>query len=374
MSQLKTNWFYRYKLYHLPFWFTYHFMWWTLRIGSPIDVLASLALPHAAFKFSFYLVFQAAAVYFNLYFLMPRFLEKGRYLNYILLLLTTTVAAAAVITSGYYIGSWVLDQPMQELYHLDPSTYFSLFESGALPSTAASMTLAMSIKLAKNWIETRQREQALAQEKLETELKFLRAQFNPHFLFNTINSIFVLIHKDPQMASDSLAKFSNLLRYQLYECNEQQIPIAQELSYMENFVELQKLRLDGNVKVIFKGEPVHYPQMTVAPFIIMPFVENAFKHVSQNKDSENWIKITTRFHNAQFLIDIVNSTAGNAPASSEAVVYKGIGLKNVQRRLDLLYAGQHELCIQKDNNQFQVRLKLDLSYEKESTKDSRQVA
>jgi sensor histidine kinase YesM len=374
MSQSNTGWFYRYKLYHLPFWFAYHFMWWTLRIGSPMDVLASLALPHAAFKFFFSMVFQAAAVYFNLYFLMPRFLEKGRYFYYIILLLTTIVAAAALIVSGYYIGAWILDQPMQELYHMDPANYFFLFESGALPSTAASMTLAMSIKLAKNWIETRQREQLLAREKLETELKFLRAQFNPHFLFNTINSIFVLITKDPRMASDSLAKFSNLLRYQLYECNEQKIPIAQELSYMENFIELQKLRLDGNVQVTFNRDPVGNPEMRVAPFIIMPFVENAFKHVSQNKESENWIRINLRLSDSQFLIDITNSTAGNTPTSNEAVVYRGIGLKNVQRRLDLLYAGQHELNVQNDNNQFRVSLKLNLNCEKETNKNNRQVA
>jgi two-component system, LytTR family, sensor kinase len=373
MSQYKTGWLYRYKLYHLPFWFAYHFMWWTLRIGSPMDVLASLALPHAAFKFFFYMLFQAAAVYFNLYFLMPRFLEKGRYLHYIILLLTTIVTAAILIVSGYYIGAWLIDKPMQELYHIDPANYFTLFESGALPSTAASMTLAMSIKLAKNWIETRQREQSLAKEKLETELKFLRAQFNPHFLFNTINSIFVLIHKDPRMASDSLAKFSNLLRYQLYECNEQQIPIAQELSYIENFMELQKLRLDGNVQVTCTRDPVLRHELTVAPFIIMPFVENAFKHVSQKKDIENWIRIAFRFHDTQFLLDISNST-DPTQASNEAVVYRGIGLKNVQRRLDLLYAGKYELSVQEAGNQFGVVLRLNLNCDKEASKENRKVA
>ena len=374
MSQIKAGWFYRYKLYHLPFWFAYHFMWWTLRIGSPMEVIASLALPHAALKFFFSMFFQAAAVYFNLYFLMPRFLEKGRYFKYVVLLVTTIVAAAVLIVSGYYVGAWVLDQPMQVLYHIDPANYFSLFESGALPSTAASMTLAMSIKLTKNWIETRRREELLAREKLETELKFLRAQFNPHFLFNTINSIFVLIHKDPRRASDSLAKFSNLLRYQLYECNEQHIPVDQELFYMENFLELQKLRLDANVDVTFKRDPGQHPGLTIAPFIIMPFVENAFKHVSQHQDSQNWIRIGLEFQGPQLLLDISNSVSENTPASQDAVIYRGIGLKNVQRRLDLLYPGQHELIVQEQSNQFRVMLRLHLEYEKERNKDNRQVA
>jgi hypothetical protein len=349
-------------------------MWWTLRIGSPMDVIASLALPQAAFKFFFYMVFQAAAVYFNLYFLMPRFLEKGRYFKYVILLVTTIVVAAVLIVSGYYVGAWVLDQPMQVLYNIDPANYFSLFESGALPSTAASMTLAMSIKLAKNWLDTRQREQLLAREKLETELKFLRAQFNPHFLFNTINSIFVLINKDPRRASDSLAKFSNLLRYQLYECNEQLIPFDQELFYMENFLELQKLRLDSNVEVVFERNPGQHPGLTIAPFIIMPFVENAFKHVSQNKECKNWISIVLRLDGCQLLLDVSNSVSENTPVSKDAVVYRGIGLKNVQRRLDLLYPGQHELIVQQQTDEFRVILRLNLDYEKEISKDNRKVA
>lgn len=354
-----AHWFFRYKLHHLPFWFAYHFMWWTLRLGSPMVVISSLALPHAAFKFLFYLVFQAVAVYFNLYFLMPRYLEKGRYALYIILLLTTIIAAAMFIVSGYYIGAWAVDKSMQELYNIDPANYFSLFESGALPSTAASMTLAMSIKLTKNWIDTRQREQTLAKEKLETELKFLRAQFNPHFLFNTINSIFVMIHKDPHMASDSLAKFSDLLRYQLYECNEVQIPIERELSYMENFMELQKLRLEGNVSVTFAHAALQHSDLMIAPFIVMPFVENAFKHVSQDKDKPNWIKLAFQFHGDQFEVNISNSV-GDQPMSNEAVKYQGIGLQNVKRRLDLLYAGQYELDIQHDHEQYQVKLRLNL--------------
>ncbi len=107
------------------------------------------------------------------------------------------------------------------------------------------MTLAMSVKLTKNWIQARQKHQVLEKEKLETELKFLRSQFNPHFLFNTINSIFVLINKDQEQARESLAKFSDLLRYQLYECNEYEDPIAQEIRYLLNFVELEKLRQDS---------------------------------------------------------------------------------------------------------------------------------
>jgi len=372
MNQLKYSWFLKYKLHHLPFWFAYHFMWWTLRIGSPVAVLESLALPHAAFKFFFYMVFQAAGVYFNLYFLMPRFLERGRYAQYIALLLLTIIITAVFIVSGYYVGAWVLDKPFAELYHKDPAEYFSLFESGALPSTAASMTLAMSIKLTRNWIHSRRRAQVLEKEKLETELKFLRAQFNPHFLFNTINSIFVLIHKNPIMASESLAKFSELLRYQLYECNEHHIPLTQELAYLDNFIVLQKLRQDGNVLTTVYIDHPENADLSIAPFLIMPFVENAFKHVSQHKNGDNWITLRIYFVDRQLHMDVGNSTASSH--ANEALIYKGIGLKNVQRRLDLLYPDQHTLTVTHTNDVYRVNLILNLNEKKKLELNTTKVA
>ena len=219
----------------------------------------------------------------------------------------------------------------------------------------------MSIKLTKNWIQAKQREQLLEKEKLETELKFLRSQFNPHFLFNTINSIFVLIHKNPRMASESLVKFSDLLRYQLYECNEQKIPLSQELVYLENFIELQKLRQDhDHVELTVRVEPYHTGNLTIAPFVLIPFIENAFKHVSQRKDQLNWIRMSLRFEGQQLRLDIANSISAHYGASTEPIQHGGIGLQNVKRRLDLLYPGKHALEIHQDDNQFRVALRLDL--------------
>lgn len=188
-----NGWFFKYKLHHLPFWFVYHSLWWTISIGDPWKVVTLIFFSQSAIKFSFYLVFQALGVYFNLYFLIPKFLEKGRYVTYIILLLLTIGCSAACIVTGYYFNALVSDKTFQELWGVEPGNFMHFFKINALPSTVASMTLAMSIKLTKNWINAKRREQLLEKEKLETELKFLRSQFNPHFLFNTINSIFVLI-------------------------------------------------------------------------------------------------------------------------------------------------------------------------------------
>lgn len=357
----KYNWFFKYKLYHLPFWFAYHCLWWTVNSGSLWGVVNGLFFSPYVIKFSFYVVFQALGVYFNLYYLIPKFLEKGKYVQYIGLLILTMLCVAVLILPGYYAGAWWSDQTFQELYGTDPGNYFHFLKANTLASSVASMTLAMSIKLTKNWIQANRKQQMLEKEKLETELKFLKSQFNPHFLFNNLNSIFVLIHKDPSMASEFLVKFSDLLRYQLYECNEQQIPLNRELDYLENFIELAKLRLDyDNLKLILDIEPPPSGKLTIAPFLLMPFIENAFKHVSQRKDQLNWIKMKLSFHEQLLHFDIANSISRQNVASSEILYHGGIGLKNVQRRLDLMYPGQYELVIQKEDAQFKVKLQINL--------------
>lgn len=352
------HWFIRYKLYHIPFWLIYHFCWWATTLGSPAKAAASVFSVYVI-KFLFYVVFQALGVYFNLYYLIPRYLEKSRFIEYIIYLILTILCAAACIVPGYYLTSILSGRSLKELYGVDSFNLYYLYTGSPLSGTVASMTLAMSIKLTKNWLQTRQRHQQLEKEKLETELNFLKYQFNPHFLFNTINSIFFLIHKNPDMASASLAKFSELLRYQLYECNDRQILLSREIAYLENSIGLEKLRQNDNVEVSLHVDPLPFEDLGIAPFILMTFVENAFKHVSKETDKLNWIRIRVRLDGRELDFSVSNSTAPSA--FTEVVHYGGIGLRNVQRRLDLIYPEQYNLDIQNKNASFEVRLRLRLS-------------
>ncbi|CAG5003352.1 hypothetical protein DYBT9275_03133 [Dyadobacter sp. CECT 9275] len=350
------HWFFRYKLYHIPFWCAYQYLWWVIAIGNPVKAAESILLTAFSVKFLFYLAFQILAVCFNLYYLIPRYLEKGRFWQYGVFLALTVIAASWLIVPGYYLVSAVAGKTMDQLYGSTNCFYF--FISNAFPSTLASMTLAMSIKLTKNWIQTQRRQVLLEKENLETELKFLKYQFNPHFLFNTINSIFFLIHKNPDMASASLAKFSEILRHQLYESNDQQIPLDKEIAYLENFIELEKLRQNKNVEVVFNA-PDNGAHLGIAPFILMNFVENAFKHVSKHTDKPNWIKMAIRLNDTDLDFSIANSAS--ATAHHEVISYGGIGIRNVQRRLDLVYPGRYELNIQSYPERFEVDLHLNLS-------------
>lgn len=352
------NWFFRYKLYHIPFWCVYQYLWWVIAIGNPVKAAASILFTAMSVKFLFYVVFQVLAIYFNLYYLIPKFLEKSRFTEYVTYLLLTILAASLLIVPGYYLAAYFAGKTLTEMYGPSGSCLYFL-STTSFPSTLASTTLAMSIKLTKNWIQTERRQRELEKEKLETELKFLKNQFNPHFLFNTINSIFFLIHKNPDMASDALAKFSELLRYQLYECNDIQIPLSKEIDYMKNFIELEKLRQNDNVKIDFRMSASDTGHLGIAPFVLMIFVENAFKHVSKNSGKTNWIRINLELDQTKLNFSVFNSTSPQL--TGNLIHYGGIGLKNVQRRLDLIYPAQYELEIQNTDSEFEVKLSLNLS-------------
>lgn len=348
------HWFFRYKLYHIPFWCLYHYIWLTVAFGNPFKAAANIVFLPYGLKYLFYVVLEALAVYFNLYFLIPKYLQTRRYTVYFASLTVTILTTALMIVCSYYLSSGLTGKTLQELYG-NGSNCFYYFLGYALPSAFASMTLAMTIKLLRNQMQQERREQQLEKERLETELKFLKHQFNPHFLFNSINSIFILIRKNPQMASSALAKFSDLLRHQLYECNDPQIPLSKEIEYLKNFIELEKLRQSSALKVEFIAEHFYADHLGIAPFILMTFVENAFKHVSREQNVNSNIQIHLSLDG--FLLDMtLTNTIGEETGSGVG----GIGLENVKRRLDLVYPGQHSLFIDQTDLLYTVHLQLTL--------------
>lgn len=368
LSLSSFDWIIKYKLYHIPFWALYHFFWWSIATGDPIEAANNLFYPPHTVKYLFYVCIQALGVYYCLYRLIPQYLEKGRYFKFIVFLLVLIVASSFLIVSGYYFSAFLFQVDFYELFKIQPDDWVFIFKSNAFPSTIAAMTLGMSIKLGKNWLSAQRKQQILEKEKLETELKFLRSQFNPHFLFNTINSIFVLIDKNPVMASESLAKFSGLLRYQLYECNESQIPLSRELVYLESFIELERLRQNDNIEIQVNLEKQQSNDLLIAPFILMPFIENAFKHVSVQQNRKNTIQIHLSIEQQKLYFEVKN-TKSNLN-TQEIVSYGGLGLKNVQRRLNILYPNQHQLSIKSSGEIFHVQLSLVLVPAKSLSHDS----
>jgi len=302
--------------------------------------------------------------------------------------------ASGAIVAGYYLTAFFSHRTIEQLY--GPGRCAWYFFGNALSALFAGVIITTSIKLAVVRGRSQRRQQQLEKEQLETELNFLKQQFNPHFLFNTINSIFFLIHRKPDMAAESLVRFSDLLRYQLYECDDTHIPLQKEVEYIKNSIALERLRQNDNVRVSCELGAGLAEELHIAPFILMAFVENAFKHVSREPGMSNWIEIRLEVRQGRLELSVSNSVpVGNGDGRPKIVddrprivddrskivdgrpkivddrskivddrttggVERGIGLKNVRRRLDLLYPGRHRLDIQSDAASYGVRLQLEL--------------
>ncbi len=356
----------RYKLHHVLFWAAYHLIWWTIFSGSVSEIMDFIVEPFGVVKYLGYVVYQALGVYFCLYVLIPKYLQKGKYVTFFASTIGVVLLMSAAITANYFLSGYIAQTSTYELYNINPETPFSIFKFNALPSCVGAVTLGMSIKLTKIWIASQKRHQELEKEKLETELKFLKSQINPHFLFNTINSIFVLINKNPEMASESLVKFSGLLRYQLYECNDHQIPLQNELSYLQSFMELESLRQNENFEIRTKLPKESTNGLTIAPFILLPFIENAFKHLSEDQNLRRWIQLNIGLNENNLEFELANSANFDMnTVEPDTINFGGLGLKNVKRRLDLIYPNAHKLVVSKEKDKHRVRLTIALQQEEQ---------
>ena len=195
-------------------------------------------------------------------------------------------------------------------------------------------------------------------EKVTTELAFLRAQINPHFLFNVLNTIYFQIQKENSEARNSVEKLSEMLRYQLYECTTDMIDVSKELAYIESYVAVQRLRMEAGT-ILQMNLPEDIGAFKIAPLLILPIVENAFKHISSFKDpSQNKIFITIYVEEeCQFVVNVVNSynTLGRPGQLQNS---NGLGLQNIERRLALLYPGKHSLVNKRNENTYETTLKI----------------
>lgn len=194
-------------------------------------------------------------------------------------------------------------------------------------------------------------------EKLETEMKFLKSQINPHFLFNALNNIYSLAILKSEKTPDNLLKLSGMLRYVLYDCKTEQVPLNKEIEYLSNFIDLSMLKDSRGLNVTADLEK-NIPDVKVAPMLFVPFVENAFKHSRVEDLEKGWIKINLTADDSKVRFEVSNSIPEGGYTKDSS---SGIGLENVRRRLELLYPARHELSINQQDDRFEVSLILDLN-------------
>lgn len=219
--------------------------------------------------------------------------------------------------------------------------------------------IANAVKQYRYQVVLRDQEKTFLQEKLTAELTFLKAQLNPHFLFNTLNSLYALARRKSDRTTDVILKLSSLLRFILYEADKKYIPVSQEILILENYIELERIRYDDKLSVQFE-KVLNSPDFLIAPLLLLPFIENAFKHGPAETRNDSFVHIHIELQpKGQFLFIVKNNTENELKEITEH-----IGLKNVRRQLELLYP-DHELNISAYGHLFQVTLSLTLqNYEK----------
>ena len=215
--------------------------------------------------------------------------------------------------------------------------------------------IAVAIKLIRLRYQQKEKQLLLIKEKLQSELNFLRAQTNPHFLFNTLNNIYGLARRKSDLTAEAVMKLSKLMRYLIYECDSAQVPISNEIKIIEDYISLEKLRYDDRLKVKFEVE-VDDPQKQIAPLILLTFVENGFKHGASEERFDTKIDIQLKVENEELLFEMTNTKAENKNPNGT-----GIGLTNVKRQLELTYPDKHDLIINENCETYTVFLKLKIN-------------
>lgn len=294
----------------------------------------------------FSLSIDMVVVYTTIYILLPLFLLRGRILIFVL-------SSLFLITLDTIIQLllWIDFEMIED----EPWTVLVTIFLGTFVNFGLTVGFAAGIKIFKNYTLSESRLQQMETDNLKTELTYLKNQINPHFLFNSLNNIYVLNRKDSKMASESILLLSDLLRYQLYECNHETVSLDGEIEYVKNFLDLDQLRKD-NTELIFNVEG-STAGLRIAPYVFLPFIENAIKHGSSADNEKGYLKINIKTDKEQ-LTFVVENSKPKLPLPTEV---GGIGLVNVKRRLELVYPEQYQLSIDNAEKYYKVSLSIDLN-------------
>lgn len=296
--------------------------------------------------------------YVNMYVLFPRFFNKKQYLAYCawaLLLLFVASVLSRTLTEKVVEPLFFPEETTPENIFV----WYMLFK-GMLWFLSPVLLLTLVIQIFKQWFTQEQQHQEIAREKLNAELNFLKAQVHPHFLFNTLNNLYSLTLQASPAAPLTVLKLSELMSYMLYDSQSAMVSLSKEINHIRNYVELEKIRYGNrlDVSVNVSGEIVG---KQIAPLLLIPFAENAFKHGISNETDNVWVTIDIKEKAGWLNVKVENSRTEDGISATDKNSSSGIGLQNVLRRLDLLYPGSHQLELKKEPDRYMVDLKIKIA-------------
>ena len=293
-------------------------------------------------------------VYFNLYVLIPKYLRKNKYLLYAIL----SVLWILFIT---ILNIWTFD------YFIDfilPGYYFiSYFEFVDILQFVLSYFLVSTLfKLSKGWFKLKKTERQLTilkEQKMTVELEALKAKVNPHFLLNSLNSIYSLsLDDDKEKLSNAIMKLSSSMKYVLYDTEIEKVPLIKEIKYLKDYIGLQKMRMDFPEQIDFTIEG-EIEDQSISPFMLIPIIENAFKHGLKGGKENNYIKIKIVATEEVISLKVANNKPESIRRGPEEK--GGFGIQNLKKRLEIEYPNKHRFEIVEDSSNYETKLELKLT-------------
>ena len=291
--------------------------------------------------------------YIIVYWLIPWFFLQKKYFTFILGIIFSSLAVIFVV----------------QLFTVKSFSFLAIWNalrSFMLRGTPIACSIFIMIKMLKTWYLKEKEKDTLEQENFKAELQLLKAQVHPHFLFNTLNNIYSFILTNPLKAKDLVKKLEKILRYMIMECEQPLVPLTREINMIDDYLELEKVRYGTRLDMQFEITGDHKHKM-ISPLLMIPFVENSFKHGTSQVLRDPWMKLFIQTDE-----DTLHFTLSNSKPFEEIRNGKsGIGLRNVKKRLDLLYPANHLLIIESTTNTFTVNMQIPLEISKGEIKISK---
>ena len=345
----------RHIAFWLMWWFYLSFTKWYDQLPTLVGQYIPMLGQHVLLKTFLLLIIQSIACYSFMYFLLPRYLVKARWINLaagISILIVFLLSASLFLHAKIFpvIDSLYSTQPEQL-----PADLFWISISNGLLNSPKIIAAASIIKLLQYWWHKQKEKENLEAESLVTELQLLKAQIRPVFLLNSLNNIYAFSLAESPRAPEMLLKLSDLLSYMLYECDNPYVTLEKEIEMMKEYITLEKIRQYENIELLISQKGNVSGKMIV-PFLLLPFIENSLRHCS-NMTEQSWINMDIQIDGTLFSMKLIN---GIDPDWAGQTDLDASEFSNVQKRLTLLYPEKHELKWSTEQEMFVVLLKIQL--------------
>ncbi len=344
MAAIRTNF-----LTNRIFWLNFSF-WFLFFAYKLYDFTNHMEMKVAIARIGLPMFFHIILSYTHYFFILPDLLRTKRVIRYF----SRLIPAIAIIMFFQVLAE---NQVFNTIW---PSDYFQSFSWSRFVSTLwdqmSFMIFTGMIKFAVDWFELENQKKELQNQKLNAELNYLKAQVNPHFLFNTLHNLNYLTQAKKDEASEVVIRLSNIMRYMIYDSSKSEVPVEKEVGYIKDYLNLEEIRLNNNFDIAFNTE-IKNSGVMIAPLILIPFVENAFKHGISDNRPDSWIRMDLKVTAEELSFESINSVYNKKRVEEQS----GFGLENLKQRLKLSYPDKFSLEVLDREMEYCVKLKVDLS-------------